>query len=140
MSLPETDAIDAYYGEGHTIRGLSMSVEGDEICALLGRNDTGKTITLRCIASVTPPEARKGIIRFKDDDITGVPAEDVSVWGISPVPEEWRIFPNLSVAKNLRLAETVNNKSNTSGRSLSFGHKGMSTGETYDQFSRLDER
>ncbi|KAB1196872.1 MULTISPECIES: ABC transporter ATP-binding protein [Haloferax] len=140
MSLLEIDAIDAYYGESHIIRELSMDVEEGEICALLGRNGAGKTTTLRCIAGATPPDVRQGAIRFKGNDITSVPAEDVSVKGISLVPEERRIFPNLSVAENLHLAEVVNNKSNTWGRSLSFGRTGMSTEEVYDQFPRLDER
>ncbi|KAB1192047.1 ATP-binding cassette domain-containing protein [Haloferax sp. MBLA0076] len=140
MSLLEIDAIDAYYGESHIIRDLSMNVEEGEICALLGRNGAGKTTTLRCISGATPPDVRDGQIRYKGEDITSVPAEDVSVKGISLVPEERRIFPNLSVAENLHLAEVVNNKSNTWGRSLSFGHKGMSTEEVYDQFPRLDER
>ncbi|WP_336360694.1 ABC transporter ATP-binding protein [Haladaptatus sp. ZSTT2] len=140
MSLLEIESINAYYGESHIIRDLSMNVEEGEICTLLGRNGAGKTTTLRCIAGATPPAVRAGHIRFKGNDITGTATEDVSVQGISLVPEERRIFPNLTVAENLHLAEVVNNRSNTFGRSLSFGHTGMSTEEVYAQFPRLDER
>ena len=140
MSLLELSNVDSYYGESHILRDVTMNVEEGEICALLGRNGAGKTTTLRSIAGATPPEVRDGTVSFKGRDITGTPAEDVSAGGISLVPEERRIFPNLTVAENLHLAEVVRNKSNTWGRSLSFDHEGMSTEEVYAQFPRLDER
>ena len=140
VSLLELDGVNAYYGESHILRDLSMSVEEGEICTLLGRNGAGKTTTLRSIAGATPPDVRSGAVRFKGNDITGTPAEDVSVQGISLVPEERRIFPNLTVAENLHLAEVVKNKSNTFGRSLTFEHEGMSTEEIYAEFPRLEER
>ena len=140
MSLLDLDAVDAYYGESHILRDLSMSVDEGEICALLGRNGAGKTTTLRCIAGVTPPDVRDGSISFKGQDITGVVPEDISVRGISLVPEERRIFPNLTVGENLHLAEVVRNKSNTIGRSLQFDRAGMSTEEVFELFPRLEER
>ncbi|SFR46969.1 ABC transporter ATP-binding protein [Halogeometricum limi] len=140
MSLLELDDVNAYYGESHILRGVTMNVEEGEICALLGRNGAGKTTTLRSIAGATPPNVRSGTVSFKGEDVTGKPAEDVSAGGISLVPEERRVFPNLTVAENLHLAEVVNNKSNTWGRSLTFEHEGMSTEDVYAQFPRLDER
>jgi branched-chain amino acid transport system ATP-binding protein len=140
VSLLELSNVDSYYGESHILRDVTMNVEEGEICALLGRNGAGKTTTLRSIAGATPPEVRDGTVSFKGRDITGTPAEDVSAGGISLVPEERRIFPNLTVAENLHLAEVVRNKSNTWGRSLSFDREGMSTEEVYAQFPRLDER
>lgn len=140
MSLLELAAVDAYYGESHILRGISMNVEEGEICALLGRNGAGKTTTLRSITGATPPEVRDGSITFKGEDITGMPAEDVSVHGISLVPEERRLFPDLTVGENLHLAEVVRNKSNTIGRSLSFDHEGLSTEEVFELFPRLEER
>jgi branched-chain amino acid transport system ATP-binding protein len=140
VSLLELSNVDSYYGESHILRDVTLNVEEGEICALLGRNGAGKTTTLRSIVGATPPEVRAGTVSFKGRDITGTPAEDVSAGGISLVPEERRIFPNLTVAENLHLAEVVRNKSNTWGRSLSFDHEGMSTEEVYAQFPRLDER
>ena len=140
MSLLDLTSVDAYYGESHILRNLSMNVEEGEICALLGRNGAGKTTTLRCIAGATPPDVRSGTISFKGQSITGVAPEDISVRGISLVPEERRIFPNLTVGENIHLAEVVSNKSNTIGRSLQFGHSGMSTEEVYELFPRLEER
>ena len=140
MSLLEVDAVDAYYGESHILRDLSLTVEEGEICALLGRNGAGKTTTLRSIAGAKPPEVRDGSVRFKDDDITGMPADDVAMQGISLVPEERRVFPNLTVAENLRIAEVSQNASNTWRRPLTATGQSMSTEEVYEDFPRLRER
>ena len=140
MSLLEIDGVDAYYGESHILRDLSMHVEDGEICTLLGRNGAGKTTTLRSIAGATPPEVRDGTVTFQGEDVTGVSVEDVSVKGISLVPEERRVFGNLTVAENLHLAEVVRNKSNTMGRSLDFEGGGLTTEEVYEDFPRLAER
>ena len=140
MSLLELDGVDAYYGESHILRDLDMRVEAGEIRALLGRNGAGKTTTLRAIAGATPPQVREGSVRFKGSEVTGIAPEDVSARGISLVPEERRIFPNLTVAENLHLAEVAGNRSNTIGRSIQVEHRGMSTEEVYEAFPRLGER
>jgi branched-chain amino acid transport system ATP-binding protein len=140
MSLLELDGVDAHYGESHILRDVSMSVEEGEICALLGRNGAGKTTTLRSIAGATPPEVRDGTVRFGGDDITGAPAEDISVRGISLVPEERRVFPDESVRENLHLAEAVRAFPNRVGRSLTFSSEAMSNEEVFEFFPRLEER
>ncbi|WP_276273084.1 ABC transporter ATP-binding protein [Haloarcula litorea] len=140
MTLLEVDGIDGYYGESHIVQDVSLTVDEGEITALLGRNGAGKTSTLRCISGATPPEVRDGTIRFDGTDITNQPPEDIAVRGISLVPEERRVFTDLTVAENLHLAETVRNKSNTWGRKLQFRDEGMSTDEIYEFFPRLDER
>ena len=140
MTFLELDSVDSYYGQSHILRDLSMEIEEGEICALLGRNGAGKTTTLRSITGARPPEVREGTVTFKDTDITTMEPEDISVQGISLVPEERRIFSNLSVGENLHIAETVRNRSNTFGRSLSFDHEGLATDEIFDLFPRLEER
>jgi branched-chain amino acid transport system ATP-binding protein len=140
VTLLDVDGIDGYYDESHIVRNVSMDVTEGEVVALLGRNGAGKTSTLRCIAGATPPDVRNGTVRFDDTAITNDPPEDIAVRGISLVPEERRVFADLTVAENLRLAETVRNRSNTWNRGLSFGDDGMSTGEIYEYFPRLDER
>ncbi len=68
----EVRDIDAFYGLGHILHGLSLEVNEGEVVALLGRNGAGKTTTLRCITGLTPP--RKGAIRYKGKDISSTRA------------------------------------------------------------------
>jgi branched-chain amino acid transport system ATP-binding protein len=138
--LLSVEDVDAYYGQSHILRDLSMHVEEGEVCTLLGRNGAGKTTTLRSIAGARPPEVREGTIRFKGSDITGYSTEDISSLGISLVPEERRVFPNLSVEENLHLSDVARNWSNTFGRDVSMEHPGMSDEEVYEVFPRLEER
>jgi len=140
VSLLEIDAVNAYYGESHILRDLSLSVEAGEVCALLGRNGAGKTTTLRAIASATPPNVRDGAVRFDGETMTGRDTEDVSMAGIGLVPEERRVFPNLTVEENLHLAKVSRNSSNLIGRSLGEVSGIRPISELYEAFPRLDER
>ena len=140
MSLLEVDRIDAYYGQSHILRDLSLDIEDGEVCALLGRNGAGKTTTLRCVAGATPPDVRAGRIRFDGDEVVGRETEDVSISGIGLVPEERRIFPNLTVEENLHLAEVSRNSSNLIGRNLSQVSETRPLREIYEAFPRLDDR
>ncbi len=138
--LLSVEGVDSYYGQSHILRDLSMHVEEGEVCALLGRNGAGKTTTLRSIAGARPPDVRDGVVRFKGTEITDYSTEDVSSLGISLVPEERRVFPNLTVAENLHLSDVARNWSNVVGRNVSMDHPGMSTEEVYEVFPRLEER
>lgn len=138
--LLSVEEVDAYYGQSHILRDLSMHVEEGEVCALLGRNGAGKTTTLRSIAGARPPDVRDGVVRFKGETITDYSTEDVSSLGVSLVPEERRVFPNLTVAENLHLSDVARNWSNIIGRNVSMDHPGMSTEEVYEVFPRLEER
>ncbi|WP_254822088.1 ABC transporter ATP-binding protein [Haloglomus halophilum] len=140
MSLLELDDVDAYYDESHILRDLSLSVEEGEICALLGRNGAGKTTTLRSIAGATPPTVQDGTVSFQGTDVTGDPPEDIAARGISLVPEERRVFADLSVVENLRLPEVARSSTNRFGRSVATTREGMSMEEVYEYFPRLDER
>jgi branched-chain amino acid transport system ATP-binding protein len=140
MSLLELDDVDAYYDESHILRDLSLSVEEGEICALLGRNGAGKTTTLRSIAGATPPTVQDGTVSFQGTDVTGDPPEDIAARGISLVPEERRVFSDLSVVENLRLPEVARSSTNRFGRSVATTREGMSMEEVYEYFPRLDER
>jgi branched-chain amino acid transport system ATP-binding protein len=140
VSLLEVEDVDAYYGQSHILRDLSMEIEDGEVCALLGRNGAGKTTTLRSIAGAAPPDVRDGEVRFEGRTVNGVAVEDISVSGIGLVPEERRIFPNLTVEENLHLAEVSRNKSNLIGRNLGEINEARPLEEIYDRFPRLDER
>jgi branched-chain amino acid transport system ATP-binding protein len=110
------------------------------VCALLGRNGAGKTTTLRAIAGARPPDLRSGIVRFRGEDVTDADTEDISMSGIGIVPEERRIFPNLTVEENLHLAEVSRNSSNLFGRNLGEVTEARPIREMYNAFPRLDER
>jgi len=138
--LLEVDGIDAYYGESHILRDLSMTVTEGEVCALLGRNGAGKTTTLRSISGARPPDIRNGTVRFRGTDITDDDTENIAMGGIAIVPEERRVFPNLTVEENLHLAEVSRNKSNLFGRKLREVRETRPITEMYEAFPRLDER
>jgi branched-chain amino acid transport system ATP-binding protein len=98
----EIKGIDTFYGLGHILHGLSLSVAEGEVVALLGRNGAGKTTTLRSVTGLTPP--RQGRIRYKERDIAGLGAHRISQMGIALVPETRDIFSYLTVRENLAIA------------------------------------
>jgi branched-chain amino acid transport system ATP-binding protein len=102
------DNVDAYYGIGHILHGLSLNVGQGEVVALLGRNGAGKTTTLRCITGLTPP--RRGRIRYKGRDIAGVEPHRISRMGIALVPETRDIFSYLTVKENLSIGQRAGSR------------------------------
>jgi branched-chain amino acid transport system ATP-binding protein len=99
----------AGYGQSEVIHGISLAVERGEIACLLGRNGAGKTTTLRSIIGLTPP--RSGRIIFRDGEIRGKSPFQVARLGIGFVPDDRRIFPDLTVEENLALAGRVAGRS-----------------------------
>ena len=98
----EAEQIHTYYGTSHILFGISFEVrEGESVC-LLGRNGAGKTTTLRSIIGLTPP--RSGKIRFRGKDIVGKPPYRIAQLGIGFVPDDRRIFPDLTVRQNILVA------------------------------------
>ncbi|WP_108661777.1 ABC transporter ATP-binding protein [Acuticoccus kandeliae] len=98
----EVDDIHTYYGETQVLFGVSLSVKKGEVVALLGPNGAGKTTTLRSILGLT--RARRGAIRFNGEDITRAPTHRIARAGIGWVPDDRRIFPTLTVRRNLEIA------------------------------------
>jgi branched-chain amino acid transport system ATP-binding protein len=99
----EVRGIEAFYGETQALFGPSLAVGTAEIVTLLGPNGAGKTTTIRAILGLT--RARAGSIRFDGSDITGWPTHRISALGISWVPDDRRVFPTLTVARNLKIAQ-----------------------------------
>ena len=95
-------AIDAYYGETQALFGVSLNVAPGEVVALLGPNGAGKTTTLRSILGLTRP--RRGTIRFDGADVSRLPTHEIARKGIGWVPDDRRICPTLTVARNLSIA------------------------------------
>ncbi|MBT4265237.1 MAG: ABC transporter ATP-binding protein [Deltaproteobacteria bacterium] len=98
----ETKNINTYYGESHVLQDLSLEMEKGETVALLGRNGMGKSTTLKSIMGLVSP--RSGQIKFNGKEIAGLPSYQIARLGIGYVPEERRIFPNLSVLDNMQIS------------------------------------
>jgi branched-chain amino acid transport system ATP-binding protein len=98
----EIDAIDTYYGETQVLFGVTLAVGAGEVVALLGPNGAGKTTLLRSVLGLTP--ARRGRIRFDGADITRAEAHRIARAGVGWVPDDRRIFPGLTVSRNLEIA------------------------------------
>ncbi|MFB6118169.1 ABC transporter ATP-binding protein [Halosegnis sp.] len=102
MPLLSVEDIHTYYGESHILEGVSLSVDRGEVVALIGRNGVGKTTTLRSVLGLTAP--REGTVRFDGVDITGRPTNEIARRGVGWIPEERRVFSQLTVAENIRIA------------------------------------
>jgi len=124
------DGVDAGYGETQVLRDLSLSVEEGEVVSLVGRNGAGKTTTLRTINGILTPTA--GTVTYRGDDISALDPTETAKRGISLVPEERQIFPELSVMENLRLAEFGGTESESA--------HSVSVEEALDMFENLAER
>jgi len=97
------DKINTFYGLAHILYDVSLSVEEGETVSLLGRNGAGKTTTLRSIMGLTPPAS--GTILYKGEPINGLPNYVIANKGIGYVPDDRRIFSNLTVEQNLIVAQ-----------------------------------
>ena len=95
----EVQNINSFYGKAHVLRDLSFSVPRGKVVALLGRNGAGKTTTMKSIMQLVRPAS--GTIIFKGQAIAGMPTHKIAKLGVGYVPEERRIFTDLTVAENL---------------------------------------
>ena len=126
MSLLSVDDIHTYYGESHILEGVSMAVEEGEVVAIIGRNGVGKTTTLRSILQLTPP--REGTVTYRGEELTGRRTHEVASLGVGWIPEERRVFAELTVAENIRVAVPA-------ARDVEAALE-----RAYDRFPVLDER
>ncbi len=94
--------IDTFYGETQVLFEVSLRVKPGEVVSLLGANGAGKTTTLRSILGLTP--ANRGTICFDGHDITRKSTHQIARQGVGWVPDDRRIFPTLSVERNLSIA------------------------------------
>jgi branched-chain amino acid transport system ATP-binding protein len=98
----EVEGLEVCYGKSTAVHGVDLQVAEGEVAALLGRNGSGRSTTLKAIMGIVSP--KQGRIRFSGQDITGWDPYKVARAGIAYVPEERRVFANLTVAENLTLA------------------------------------
>jgi branched-chain amino acid transport system ATP-binding protein len=97
----EVKNIHTYYGLSHILFNISLTVSKGEVVGLLGRNGAGKSTTMRSIMGLTPPRA--GTVSFKGEDLRGVKPYVLFRKGIGYVPDDRRIFADLSVEDNLEI-------------------------------------
>lgn len=111
QTILNVDRIDTFYGQSYVLQGVSLAIgEGETVC-LLGRNGVGKTTTLRSIMGLTPP--RSGHIFFKGTELVGKPPFQIARLGIGYMPDDRRIFPDLTLYENLELAHRLSSKGKT---------------------------
>lgn len=102
------DQINTFYGQSHVLQGISLLINEGEVVSLLGRNGVGKTTTLRSIMGLTPP--RSGKIVLGSVNIVGKSPFQIAKMGIGYVPDDRRIFPDLTLFENLELARRLSSK------------------------------
>ena len=91
--------IHTYYGDSHTLRGVSLELPAGTSLGLLGRNGMGKTTLIRTLMGYV--RAARGHVRWEGADVTNAAPERIARLGVGYVPEGRGIFPNLSVRENL---------------------------------------
>ena len=127
--LLEVKDLEVSYGAIKAIHGISFNVEKDEIVTLIGANGAGKTTTLNTVVRLMDPDS--GSIVYKGHDLTKLGAHEVVQLGMTLVPEGRRIFGNLTVLENLRLAAFARKDRDQIKRDIE---------RVYGLFPRLEER
>ena len=97
--------INTYYGLSHILFDVSLNVGRGEVVVLLGRNGAGKTTTMLSIMGLNPP--KRGRVVYGGQDITGWEPYKIARLGIGYVPEDRKIFPDLTVLGNLEVGSKV---------------------------------
>ncbi len=98
----DIQGVDTFYGETQALFDVSIQIGAGEVVSLLGPNGAGKTTTIRSILGLTP--AGRGRIQFDGSDITAAATHEIATAGVGWVPDDRRIFPTLTVERNLSIA------------------------------------
>ena len=100
-ALLTVDGLQAWYGRAHILDDIALTVGRGEVVALMGRNGAGKTTTLKAIMGLV--ERRAATLRFNGHDLSALPAHRIARLGVGYVPEDRRIFADLTVEENLEV-------------------------------------
>ena len=122
-ALLALEGVHGAYGLSRVLHGVSLEARAGEVVSLLGRNGAGKSTTLKAIMSLV--EITSGAVRFDGRDITRTPTHEISRLGVGYVPEDRRIFGDLTVQENLIVGEK--------------GSGGWTTARVYAFFPKLGE-
>jgi branched-chain amino acid transport system ATP-binding protein len=93
--------LHSYYGRAHVLQGVSFALRPGEVLVLLGRNGAGKSTTMKSLIGMLRPRA--GRVSFAEQEVAGWESHRISRLGLGYVPEERRIFADLTVAENLEV-------------------------------------
>ena len=117
------------YGGIRALKGVSLSVEEGQIVTLIGANGAGKSTTLRAISGLQ--RVQSGSIRYGGEELTALPAKEIVRRGIIHVPEGRRVFPDMTVAENLKIGAFLRRDNAGIAKDLDY---------VYSLFPRLRER
>ena len=117
------------YGGIRALKGISLTVEEGQIVTLIGANGAGKSTTLRAISGLQKPQS--GSILYGGEELTGLPAKEIVRRGIIHVPEGRRVFPDMTVAENLKIGAFLRRDSAGIASDMEY---------VYSLFPRLKER
>jgi branched-chain amino acid transport system ATP-binding protein len=98
-ALLNVNKLNAFYGQAHILHDVSFALQSGEVAALLGRNGAGKSTTMKAIMGLVPPAS--GSVHFDDRAVAGCEPFEIARLGLGYVPEERRIFTDLTVMENL---------------------------------------
>jgi ABC-type branched-subunit amino acid transport system ATPase component/ABC-type branched-subunit amino acid transport system permease subunit len=125
-AILSVEDLHASYGKSKVLHGVSLKIRRGEIVGLLGRNGVGKTTTVMSVMGTLPADSGK--VEFAGQDVTKLRPDQINRLGIGIVPQGRRIFPNLTVLENLRVAQVP-------------GRPGRwSEDKVFEMFPRLNER
>ena len=127
MTILELENVHSYYGKSHILFDLSFHIDKGEVVGLIGRNGAGKSTTLKSIIGIVPP--RGGEVRFNGENIARQPSFKIARKGLGYVPEDRRVFSDLTVYENLEIMTTL-----TKGRSSKWTIE-----RVFDTFPRLGD-
>ena len=126
-NILEVKDLNVSYGGIKAVKDISFSVPKGEVVTLIGANGAGKSSTLRSIVGLVKPES--GSILLKGEELAGIPTEQIVTKGITLVPEGRRVFPDMTVAENLKIGAYMRKDSLDEDMNW-----------VYDLFPRLKER
>jgi len=122
-ALLEIKNLHAFYGKSHILHGIDLTIQAGEIVSLLGRNGAGRSTTVKAAMGMV---AATGSIRFKGEEILGLPTHRIARRGLGYVAESREVFPTLTVAQNLLLGAQAKSR--------------WTADDMYRLFPRLQER
>ena len=117
------------YGGIRALKGVSLSVDEGQIVTLIGANGAGKSTTLRAISGLQ--KVQSGSILYGGEELTGLPAKEIVQRGIIHVPEGRRVFPDMTVAENLKIGAFLRTDKAAIAQDMDY---------VYSLFPRLKER